>query len=474
MPDQVSERHEPGVEPPAAGSEKPPPESWERQPGVWARWRPLLLRLHFYGGMLAGPFILIAAVTGLLYTLTPQLDGIVFRDELTVDEYAPQTRTLADQIAAARTVYPKAPITSVKPPTVPSETTQIAFTTPEVPSDYTRTVFVNPYTAQVQGTLTTYGMWLPIRSWFDEMHRNLHLGVAGRYYSEVAASWLWVVALGGVAMWIARARRRGGKSLVLPDHAGTPKGSRNRILSWHGTVGIWIVVGLLGLSITGLTWSRFTGEHIEQLRAQLSWTTPSVTTALPPADSRTGTPRELTAGADTVLHSARAAGLQPPMWMKPPAEPGDAWEVYERKRDFPTRFDAVAVDAGTGAITDESRFADWPLTAKLTGWAIDAHMGVLFGLANQIVLALLVIGLITVIVRGYRMWWKRRPTRGGWPTAPRRGVLTGLRPVEAVIAVAVLAAVGWMAPLFGATLGLFVLGDVVAGEVIRRRKRAAS
>ncbi|WP_280508573.1 PepSY-associated TM helix domain-containing protein [Nocardia flavorosea] len=436
MPDQVSERHEPGVESPAAGSEKPPPESWEQQPGVWARWRPLLLRLHFYGGMLAGPFILIAAVTGLLYTLTPQLDGIVFRDELTVDEYAPQTRTLADQIAAARTVYPEAPITSVKPPTVPSETTQIAFTTPEVPSDYTRTVFVNPYTAQVQGTLTTYGMWLPIRSWFDEMHRNLHLGVAGRYYSEVAASWLWVVALGGVAMWI--------------------------------------VVGLLGLSITGLTWSRFTGEHIEQLRAQLSWTTPSVTTTLPPADSRTGTPRELTAGADTVLHSARAAGLQPPMWMKPPAEPGDAWEVYERKRDFPTRFDAVAVDAGTGAITDESRFADWPLTAKLTGWAIDAHMGVLFGLANQIVLALLVIGLITVIVRGYRMWWKRRPTRGGWPTAPRRGVLTGLRPVEAVIAVAVLAAVGWVAPLFGATLGLFVLGDVVAGEVIRRRKRAAS
>jgi hypothetical protein len=29
--------------------------------------RPLLLRLHFYAGVLVGPFILTAAITGLLY-----------------------------------------------------------------------------------------------------------------------------------------------------------------------------------------------------------------------------------------------------------------------------------------------------------------------------------------------------------------------------------------------------------------------
>ncbi len=31
--------------------------------------RPLLVRLHFYAGVFVGPFILIAAVTGLLYAL---------------------------------------------------------------------------------------------------------------------------------------------------------------------------------------------------------------------------------------------------------------------------------------------------------------------------------------------------------------------------------------------------------------------
>ncbi len=442
--------------------------------GAWARWRPLLMRLHFYGGMLAGPFILVAAVTGLLYTVTPQLDGIVFRHEVTVDEYAPQVRSLADQIAAARTVYPDAPISSVKPPTVSSETTQIAFLAPDVPQDYTRTVFVNPYTAHVQGTLTTYGQWLPIRAWFDEMHRTLHLGVIGRYYSEIAASWLWVIALGGLALWIVHARRRGVKGLVTPDRAGTTRGSRKRTLNWHGAVGVWIVIGLLGLSVTGLTWSRFAGDHVSELRSQLSWTTPSVSTTLTGTDTaNTGAPADPAAAADTVLRSAQAAGLRPPMWMKPPTEPDQAWQVYERKRDFPTRFDAASIDGRSGAIVDYKRFADWPLVAKLTNWAIDTHMGLLFGLANQIALALLVICLLTVVVRGYLMWWKRRPTRGGWPAPPRRGALSGLHPIEAVVAVAVVAGIGWFAPLFGATLGLFVLGDVAAGEISRRRRGRA-
>ena len=432
------------------------------------------MRLHFYGGMFAGPFILVAAVTGLLYTFTPQLDGIVFRHEVTVEEYAPQVHSLADQIAAARTVYPDAPITSVKPPTVASETTQIAFAAPGVPQDYTRTVFVNPYTARVQGTLTTYGQWLPIRAWFDEMHRTLHLGVVGRYYSEIAASWLWVMAVGGLALWIAHARRRGRAALLTPDRKGAPKGSRKRTLSWHGAVGVWIVIGLLGLSVTGLTWSRFAGDHVSQLRSQLSWTTPSVSTTLPGPLTGTGTSTDPVAGADLVLRSAQTAGLRPPMWMKPPEGPGQAWQVYERKRDFPTRFDAAAVDSHTGAIVDQIRFSEWPLLAKLTNWAVDTHMGLLFGLPNQIALALLAVCLITVVVRGYVMWWKRRPIRGGWPNPPQRGALSGLRPIEAAVAVVVLAVIGWFAPLFGATLGLFVLGDVVAGEIGRRRKDTAA
>ena len=51
--------------------------------------------------------------------------------------------------------------------------------------------------------LNTFEEWLP-RMWCDDLHRNLHLGDAGRWYSEVAASWLWVLALSGLIIWITR------------------------------------------------------------------------------------------------------------------------------------------------------------------------------------------------------------------------------------------------------------------------------
>lgn len=62
-------------------------------------------------------------------------------------------------------------------------------------------VFVDPYTGEVLGTLEVYGNSgaLPVRTWISMLHRHLHLGEVGRLYSELAASWLWVVASGALS-----------------------------------------------------------------------------------------------------------------------------------------------------------------------------------------------------------------------------------------------------------------------------------
>jgi uncharacterized iron-regulated membrane protein len=56
---------------------------------------------------------------------------------------------------------------------------------------------------QVKGDLIVYGTSgvLPLRTTLDYLHRNLMLGDVGRNYSELAASWLWLGALGGVWLW---------------------------------------------------------------------------------------------------------------------------------------------------------------------------------------------------------------------------------------------------------------------------------
>ena len=105
-------------------------------------------------------------------------------------------------------------------------------------------------------------------------------------------------------------------------------------------------------------------------------------------------------------------------------------------------------------------------------------MGLLFGLVNQILLAALALGLLCVIVWGYRMWWQRRPTRAdrralaGAP--PARGGVRGLPLWALLIGVPVIAALGWALPLFGVTLLAFLVIDVAVRALSRRRRPATA
>lgn len=467
--------------------ETPPPndevltsEPNRRPPGFAA----LLRRLHFYAGVFIGPFILIAAVTGLLYALIPQIDTFVHREQLTVDQVGDQRLPLADQLSAARLAHPEGAVESIRPPVAPDETTWVTLAVDDVPPDYARTVFVDPYSGEVRGALTTYGQWLPVRAWFDELHRNLHLDAVGRNYSELAASWLWITALAGLWLWIGHRRQTGSwRRIAVPDRTGR---GRRRTRSWHAAIGVWILVGLLGLSITGITWSRYGGASIDAVQQALHTTAPAVDTTLtangpaPAAGAHSHHGESVSAGvdflsgADRALHAAHGAGLTEPMWMYPPGNSAEGWLVAENKRDWPTRNDAISVDPDTGAITDRVDFAQWPFLAKLTRWSIDTHMGILFGVPNQIVLALTAIGLIFLIIHGYRMWWQRRPTRGSaWSAGrpPLRGAIRSLSPVAAVALVVAAAAVGWFLPLFGLSLLAFVVVDAIIG-VVKRNRRA--
>jgi uncharacterized iron-regulated membrane protein len=130
--------------------------------------------------------------------------------------------------------------------------------------------------------------------------------------------------------------------------------------------------------------------------------------------------------------------------------------VQQIQRSWPEKQDTMAVDPGTGRITDTLRFDDYPLAAKLSRWGIDAHMGLLFGVANQIVLAALATGLACMIVWGYVLWWRRGPGRRPGHV-PADGVLRSLPRGLLVGVVVVTIAVGVAVPLLGASLLVFLL-----------------
>ncbi|MEW2164906.1 PepSY domain-containing protein [Streptomyces sp. NPDC007084] len=456
-----------------------PPAPAPRRTGFGA----LLTRLHFYAGVLVAPFLLVAAVTGLLYTFTPQLDSLVYDKELSVAHTGDEVRPLSRQVAAARAEHPTGTLTAVRPGHGDA-TTQVDFALPEL-GEKAHTVYVDPYTGKVTGRLTTWYGSTPLTTWLDDFHRNLHLGTAGRYYSEFAASWLWVLVLGGLVLWWRRQRgTRTARRLLVPDRAAK-KGVR-RTRNWHAVTGVWLAVGLLALSATGLTWSRFAGEHFSQALDALRSGTPGVSTTLSgSAETATGGHDHAAGGTDTdgakgadpadidgVLDAARRDGVDGPVEIAVPQDGATAWTVSQTRNLWPVGRDSVAVDAATDQVVDRVDFADWPLLSKLTRWGINVHMGTLFGLANQILLAVLAVGLICVIFWGYRMWWQRRPTRAdrraplGSP--PARGAWRGMPSWGLALGVVAVVALGWALPLFGIPLAAFLAVDLATGAVRRR------
>ncbi|WP_370588628.1 PepSY-associated TM helix domain-containing protein [Pseudonocardia sp. C8] len=422
------------------GEPAPPPDRGPTFRGL----RPLVARIHFYAGLLVGPFLLVAAVTGLLYTAAPQIERWVHADALTAPVTGPE-RPLAEQVAAAVASRPGLPVTEIRPAEGPGATTRVSFDA-GLPESYARTVFVDPYTATVRATHDTYAGWLPVRGVIDNLHRSLLLGPPGQVYTELAASWLAVLATSGLVVQLTR-RVRNRRERVLPRTGGSP---RARLRSWHGAVGIWASAGFLFLAATGLTWSQFAGANVSALRSALDWTTPAVATALPAAHPATG---DVATTAQRVLAAARTDGLDGPVTIEP-GDPGAAWSVQQNVRHWPSRQDAVAVDPATATITDRLAFDDWPLAAKLARWGIDAHMGLLFGLANQIALAALAAALIVLVVWGYRMWWLRRPEPAGPP-----GSREPPSPASVALVAAVAVGAGLVLPVLGISLIVFLLLD---------------
>lgn len=384
----------------------------------------LLKRLHFFAGIICAPLIFVAALTGFLYAFAPTAENVMNRD-LTVTEIGENRVPVSTLVHTAQQEYPDLAVSGIRLDDAPGATTRILFSDPNLESS-SRAVFLDPYTGDVLGESTQYGSSyaFPLKQWLSEGHRMAWLGEPGRYYSEIAASWLGVLAVGGLVLWWSRQRgNRGDRARAMFRIGGATGRTRN--MRWHGAIGAAIALGMVFLTITGLTWSKVAGENIGNARAALNWGTPAVSTALGAEDtasthehaghgsshgSAEGTVDNAVNDAAIDRVSATAlTELRAPLTLTPPTNDADAWKAAEDRVTYRYSNDAVAIDGATGEVTDRLDFADWPFMAKMSAWLIQLHMGTLFGIANQVILGLLAAGIIALIIRGYLMWWQRRP-----------------------------------------------------------------
>ena len=107
-----------GVGDPSAGSNEAPRRHFYRV--IW-RW-------HFYAGLFVIPFMMMLAVTGIIYLFKPQLDVMMYRRLLFV---TPQQTPLSaeTQLASAQDAYSGANLTAFTPGEAPDRSSQITLTT---------------------------------------------------------------------------------------------------------------------------------------------------------------------------------------------------------------------------------------------------------------------------------------------------------------------------------------------------------
>ncbi len=411
--------------------------------------RPLARRVHFLAGILVAPFLLILCLTGLVYVFSPQIHDDLYSGQLFVSQVGTVPHPVEAQVAAALRAHPEARVESVVPPSTPERTTRVNLYVPGLADPReARTVFVDPYTDYINGELVTSGGRLPANVWLRDLHSNLHLGEFGRWYSEIAASWLPVIVVGGLIVWISKQgrRRRTAAELLVPAPRG--KGDMSRLRSVHGPLGIWLTVGLLVIGVTGLMMSPIAGWGLPDVREP--------TLAMRPVSVEASAP----IGIDEVLAVADTEGLTGELLVTPPTGPDRPFSVVETANGLPIHKGAISVDPYTAHVTERIGWGDYPVLAQLREIGVQLHTGTLFGLANQILLTLVVLGTIALIVGGYRMWWKRNPFSSTATPVPPPALATLSWPIALGIAAGTLA-LGWLLPGFAVSLVAFLLLDLL-------------
>jgi uncharacterized iron-regulated membrane protein len=389
-----------------------------------ARRKSLFWRIHFWAALIASPFALVAALTGILYIFTPQVEEKLYAS---LQRVAPigAMQPLDDAVEAAELAVPDGlALRAVVPPYGSNDAVKVYFApgTPRAGREHHHghvsgaaarpiVMYVDPYTAQVLGSQTDMERF---GDWSRQLHSSLLQGDGWRWMIELAASWLMVMLITGIYLWWPRGAQ---KALPQKDAKG-----RNAWKQWHALIGVVLSVMSLTILTTGLTWSKYAGKQVRAMR--------DITGQAPPQ-----TPRNL---RSTII------GGQPPLtWQKawdiarraapavtmqlssPQAEDG-TWRAISFDPSEPQRKFELVLDSYSGQTLFYGGWDRQTAFAKATAIGIPFHRGE-FGLWNQALLLVFGIGVVFSLVSGWVMYFRRRQPGslglprllpGAWKSAP--------------------------------------------------------
>jgi len=227
------------------------------------------------------------------------------------------------------------------------------------------------------------------------------------FHHDLLGSWgSWIVAISGILLCsnlilglIAAWPKRGTWRLALKPATRGPAAAR--LYTWHRALGLWVAVPALVIAATG-TMLKF-----EDGLGGLIGAEPVTLPANPPAGESVG----FAAAARAGLAAIPGSTLTQVAWPKP----DDAtWRVRVRapgeiRRAYGGSF--VLVDANSGKVRGIFPAAEAAPANAFMSALFPIHTGEAGGVAGRVLSIAIGLWLVTMIVAGTLLWFKRRKPR---------------------------------------------------------------
>lgn len=230
------------------------------------------------------------------------------------------------------------------------------------------------------------------------------MGFLVGFHHDLLGAWgSWIVSISGLLLCsnlvlglIAAWPRRGTwRTALVPTRRGP---AAARLYSWHRAVGLWAVVPALVIAATG-TMLKFEDGVGTALGAE------SIAMATNPP---TGAPVGFAAAAGAALGAIPGSSLTQVAWPKD----GDAtYRIRVRAPDEIRRAyggSVVLVDANDGAVRGVFPIADAAPARAFMSALFPIHTGEAGGLIGRLLSVAIGLWLVTMIVAGTLLWFKRR------------------------------------------------------------------
>ena len=286
-----------------------------------------------------------------------------------------------------------------------------------------QTLFLNPWTGEVVGQPSE-----KLSAFFasvESIHRSMGLGMRnwiGRGMTGVANLLFLFMLFSGMYLWLPKTFRSAGFRSRLLIRSGL-KG-RTREWNWHHVVGIWSLVPLFFIVLTGVIMSYPWASNL------LS----TLTGSQPPTQGERGGPRldgpdhADRSGAGRATHPAIGASIaeyksiddllavaeaENAGWKSITVSVPHAGDrtltlsVDKSVGGQPEKAFQLVINRTTGAIENIRKFSDNSTGRKLRSWARFLHTGEELGLFGQIIAALACISAITLAWTGISMALRR-------------------------------------------------------------------